>query len=132
MHADIPRGAVRSKRPEKWRTNCWFLLHDNAPAHRLVSVKDFLAKNNVTTLEHPPYSTDLAPTDFSCSVDKSALKGPRFCDATDVTKNVTEELKRFCTRWFQGVFPKPIQSLVEVFSCTNGLFWRKCTVMIVQ
>jgi hypothetical protein len=25
---------------------------DNAPAHRSVSVKDFLAKNNVTALEH--------------------------------------------------------------------------------
>jgi hypothetical protein len=26
--------AVRKKRPEKWRTNSWFLLYDNAPAHR--------------------------------------------------------------------------------------------------
>jgi hypothetical protein len=46
------RDAVRRKRPGKWRTNSWFLLHDNAPAHRPVSVKDFLAKNDVTTLEH--------------------------------------------------------------------------------
>jgi hypothetical protein len=27
-------------------------------------VKDFLAKNNVTTLEHPPYSPDFSPADF--------------------------------------------------------------------
>jgi len=44
--------------------NSWFLLHDNAPAHQSVSVKDFLAKNNVKTLEPPPYSPDLDPDDF--------------------------------------------------------------------
>jgi hypothetical protein len=47
---------VRRKHPEKWRTNSWFLLHDNAPAHRSVLVKDFLGKNNVTAVKHPPYS----------------------------------------------------------------------------
>ena len=50
------------KRPEIWRTNSSFLLHDNAPAHRPVVV-DFLAKNNVTTLQHPLYSPNMAPTD---------------------------------------------------------------------
>jgi len=58
------RDAVRRKHPQKWRTNSWFLLHDNAPAHRSVLVKAFLAKNNVTTLEHPLYPPDLAPVDF--------------------------------------------------------------------
>ena len=56
MYIDILRrlrDAVRRKRPEKWRTDSWFLLHDNAPAHRSVLVKDFLAKNSVTTSQHP-------------------------------------------------------------------------------
>jgi len=42
MYIDILRRlrvAVKMKRLEKWRTNCWFLLHDNAPAHRSVLVK---------------------------------------------------------------------------------------------
>jgi hypothetical protein len=55
---------VRRKRPEKWRTNSWFLIQDNAPAQRSVLVKDFLAKNNLTTLEHNPYSPKPAPADF--------------------------------------------------------------------
>jgi len=58
------RDAVRRKRPEKWRTNNWFLLYDNAPAHRPVLFKDFLAKKNMTKLEHPPCTPDLAPGDF--------------------------------------------------------------------
>jgi hypothetical protein len=56
--------AVRRKLPEKWRTNSWFLLHDNAPTHRPVLVKDFLAKKNMTTLQHLPHSPDSAPADF--------------------------------------------------------------------
>jgi len=73
----------------------WFLLHDNAPAHRSVLVKDFLAKNNVTTLQHPPHSPDLAPTDFTFRPLKPALKVRRFCEASDIFKNAMTELKRF-------------------------------------
>jgi len=50
--------------PKKWGTNSCFLLHDNAPAHRSVLVKDFLAKYSVTTLEHSPYFPDMAEVDF--------------------------------------------------------------------
>jgi len=80
-------------------------LHDNAPAHRSVLVKAFLAENSVTTLEHPPYSPDLIPADFYLFPPlKSALKGRRFCDATDIIKNATEELKSFSKNGFQECF----------------------------
>jgi len=42
--------AIRWKRPEKWTTSSWFRLHYHAPAHRSVSVKDFLAKSIPYTL----------------------------------------------------------------------------------
>jgi hypothetical protein len=73
----------------------WFLLYENAPVHRSVSAKDFSAKNNVTTLEHPQHSPGLASVDFYQFPRLiSALKGRRLCDATDILKNATEELKR--------------------------------------
>jgi len=56
-------GRVRRKRPELWR-NGWILHQDNAPAHNEFSVKQFLANKNITVLEQPPYSPDLAPCDF--------------------------------------------------------------------
>ena len=56
--------AIRRKHREKWKTNSWFLLHDNAPAHRSVLVNDFLAKNNITVLWHPPSSPNLAAAVF--------------------------------------------------------------------
>jgi hypothetical protein len=55
---------VRRKCPEKWRTNNCDVPYDEDPAHWSVLVNDFLTKNNVTTLEHPPYPPDLAPADF--------------------------------------------------------------------
>jgi hypothetical protein len=67
MHTDIIyrlRDAVRRKNSEKWETNSWHLIHDNTPAHWSVVVKDFLAKNNVTKLEHPPQSDMDPTTDF--------------------------------------------------------------------
>jgi hypothetical protein len=57
-------------------------------------VKGFLAKNNVPSLEHIPYSPHLAPADFYLVPPlKSALEGWH-CDATDIIKDVREELKR--------------------------------------
>jgi hypothetical protein len=70
------------------------LIHDRASAHQSVLFKDFLAKNNVTTLEHIPHSPDLAAADCHLFPRlKSALKG-RFFYASDVIKNATEELKK--------------------------------------
>jgi hypothetical protein len=58
-------------------------------------VKDFLAKNNVTTLEHHPHSPDLVPVEFYLFLRlKPALKGQCFCDVTEIIKNAMEELKR--------------------------------------
>ena len=91
--------AVRRKRPEKWRNNSWFLLRDSAAAHRLGLVRDFLAKSNVSTQQHPPYYPDLASADsyLFCRLT-SALKGRRFCDATDIFKNAAEEHVRLSGR----------------------------------
>ena len=105
MYTDLLRrlrDAVRTKHHQNWINNSWFLLHDNAPAHRSVLLKDFLAKNNVTTLEHPPYAPGLASPDFHLfSRLKSALNGRRSFAATDVIKIATEELKILSQHGFQ-------------------------------
>jgi len=58
------RNTVREETPRKMDNQPLALLHDNAPGHRSVLVNNFLAKNNMITLEHPPYSPLLAPADF--------------------------------------------------------------------
>ena len=39
------RESIRRKRPGLWRTKSWFLHHDNAPAHSLLLIRDYCAKN---------------------------------------------------------------------------------------
>lgn len=55
---------------------CELHLHKHtATAHNAHSVKDYLAKNQVTVNEHPPYSPDLTPCEFYLFVKiKSCLK----------------------------------------------------------
>jgi hypothetical protein len=51
------------KRPELWPKE-WILHHDNAPAHKALTVKQFLAQKAITDMEHPAYFPDLALNDF--------------------------------------------------------------------
>jgi len=39
-------------------------LHDNALAHRLLATQNKLAYLNFQWLDHPPYSPDLAPSEY--------------------------------------------------------------------
>jgi hypothetical protein len=48
-----------------WRQKNWLLHHDNALSHTSFFTREFLTKNNITVVIHPPYSPDLAPCDFS-------------------------------------------------------------------
>ena len=99
--------------------NQQLLFHDNAPAHRSILVKYFLAKNNVKTPEHPSYSRDLAQYDsYLFPRLKSALKVRHFCDTVDVM-NATEELKKLSQNDFPKMFSTPLQSLSEVDCCTG-------------
>jgi len=45
-------------------TKVVLFLHDNAPAHRAIETQKNLAYLLLQCLDHPPYSTDLAPSDY--------------------------------------------------------------------
>ena len=52
------RENIRRKRPDLWRAQNWILHDDNAPCHRALLVREFLAQSNTLSLPHPPYSPD--------------------------------------------------------------------------
>ena len=58
------RESIRQHCPDMWRHQNFWLHHDGAPAHRADIVTDFLTDTNTKLLPHPPYSPDLAPSDF--------------------------------------------------------------------
>jgi len=54
-------------------------LHDNAPAHRALATQKELANLGFQYLDHPPYSPDLAPSDYPIFPGlKKQLKGRHF------------------------------------------------------
>ena len=87
------------------RSGDWFLHHDNVPARTALSVQQFLAKNNIKVIPHPPYSPDLAPRDFFLfSRMKGQMKGKRFADVSELKKKAPEVLNNISTEEFQKCF----------------------------
>jgi hypothetical protein len=57
------RESVRRKRPGIWSDKL-ILQNNNAAALDVLRVPEFLAKNSITKIDHPPYLPDLAPWIF--------------------------------------------------------------------
>ena len=58
---DRVQEALKEKRPHREKV---LILHDNATPHTAKKTKEKLAELEWEVLPHPPYSPDLAPTDF--------------------------------------------------------------------
>ena len=77
-----------------WHFSNWILHHDNAPAHRAVTTNEFLAKHNIPSLSHPPYSPDLALCNFFIFLQlKKTMKGRRFNYIEAIQANATRQLR---------------------------------------
>jgi transposase len=99
------------------------LQHDNAPSHSSFLVRDFLAKHVTTVLPQPPYSPDLAPSDFFLFPKlKSELKGCRFESIEAIKTNSLAHLRSIpktafqeCLRTLKKRWQQCIQSRGEYF-----------------
>jgi hypothetical protein len=88
----------------------------------LVLVKDFLANKNVTTQINPHTLLTWLQQMFLPVFPLFAIstEGQRLCDAIDIIKTETKQLKRISQDGFQECFQTPLQSLAQVYSCING------------
>jgi len=67
--------------------------------------KEFLATKQITVLEHPAYSPDIAPNDFFLfSKIKEILKVRHFNDTDDIRSNTTAAMKAIPQNQFQNCF----------------------------
>ena len=90
LHIDyLPKGNWRTFWSKRRHGNVtkWFLfLHDNAPAHRELTIQKTLAYLGFQCFDHPPYSSDLAPTDYHLFPGlKKQLKGRHFSSDAEIT-----------------------------------------------
>jgi len=115
---------VRRKRPDLWKSGDWVLHHDNAPAHSLRLIQQFLMKHEVSHLYQPPHNPDRAPCDFWLFPKlKKPLKGKEFEIIEGVKVNVTKRLLSI-----KKNLRKKVVAL-HVFFCVEYRFffyWNSC------
>lgn len=87
------RAAIKRKRPGLLTRNP-LLLHDNARPHAAGVTQDLLTSFTWDVFPHPPYSPDLAPSDYHLfPALKNALGGKKFVNDAQVEAEVR--------KWFQ-------------------------------
>jgi histone-lysine N-methyltransferase SETMAR len=60
-------------------------LHDKAPSHRALATQKKLTYLGYQCLDHPPYSPELAPSDYHLFPElKKQLKGGHFSSDTEI------------------------------------------------
>jgi hypothetical protein len=78
---------------------------NNAPAHTALSVRELLASKQITVLKHPPYSLDLASSDFFLfPKKKKIMKGRHSDDTDDIRSNMMAALKAIPQNLSQNCF----------------------------
>lgn len=110
------RRAIQNKR-RGLLTSGVLLLHDNARPHSSIHTQNLIRSFGWEQIDHPPYSPDLAPSDFHLfRYLKEFLGGKRF--ATD--DEVKEAVKDWLSSQAADVYDLGIQKLVERYDkCLN-------------
>jgi histone-lysine N-methyltransferase SETMAR len=71
------------------------LHHDNARPHTSLHTRETITKLQWTVLPHPPYSPDLAPSDYNLfSPLKDAIYGKKFEDDEEVISEIKKWLRQ--------------------------------------
>ena len=118
--------SIQRIRPAAFCSRDFFLLQDNAPAHRAASVCLFLTPKNVKSLNHTPNSPDLSPPDYFLFPKlKMKLKEPHFADVAEIQEAVTDELEKAQKEEFLRSFSETVRPRKILYICQWSLFWIK-------
>jgi transposase len=91
---------------------------DNARPHVAKIVKGFLDAHGLRAAPHPPYSPDLAPSDFFLFGHvKRALQGSVFETVDELLKGVTEILSAIQPETLVGVFQEWMERIQTCIDC---------------
>ena len=116
---------VRCKRPQKWQNQKLIIHHNNAPAHRSFKVSQFLAKNSMTVVPHPPYSHDLAPCDFFLFPQAEASdEGSKIRHHWRDSRGIAAGTWHNSKNGLPGMLPSMAETLGPQYSCKRGVLWR--------
>jgi len=97
-------------------------LHDNIPAHRVLAIQKKLAYLGFQCLDHPPYSPDLASSDYHLfSGLKKRLKGRHFSSDAKVIAAAETWLDGQVSEFFWVACKSKSNGLRSVLSFVGGM-----------
>lgn len=118
------RRAIQNRRRGKLSKGVT-LLHDNARPHVSRQTQDLLKQFGWTVMPHPPYSPDLAPSDYHLFPNlKEHLGGQRFSTDDEVKEEVTRYLNGLAANFFDMGIQKLVQRLQKCLD-RNGDYVEK-------
>lgn len=102
--------AIQKDRPE-YKNGGFVLQQDNARPHTAIKTKNFLKDLGWTVLVHPPYSPDLAPSDyylFRCMANQLNKEKKRFANRQEAEQWVTDFLDQKNADFYKkGIYKLP-------------------------
>lgn len=105
---------LREKRKRTQRKNILF-LHDNAPAHKAHKAMTKLEQLGYELVQHPPYSPDLAPSDYYLFPNlKRMLRGKRFY--------TNEQVESETNAYFEGLSKEYYETGIKMLEKR----WSRC------
>ena len=110
---------VRGKRRKVRNLPYWF-LHDNAPIHSSRKKLETLQELGFQTVSHPPYSPDLAPSDFFLFRHlKKYLRGKHFENKMELRQTLENYFSSLPRSHFESAFEEHIHRMKKCVQC-NG------------
>ena len=107
--SDRLRPIVRRNRPGLLKKGV-ILQHDNAPPHRARQTVDKIEEMGWELLQHPPYSLDLAPSDFHLFGPlKESLGGIKFENNEAVQRHVLQFLRAADKDFYAAGFSRLVE-----------------------
>jgi len=95
------KDSIKEKRRGKWSRGV-LLLHDNARPHTAAQTQATLAQLGFETLPHPPYSPDLAPSDYWLFSEMSKqVRGKKFKELSGMAGILGSWAMNCDPGWFQ-------------------------------
>jgi hypothetical protein len=111
---------IQRVHPADFCSRDFFLLHDDAPAHKAASVCQFLTPKMLQTFI-TPYLADLSPPDYFLFPKlKMKLKGLHFADVSEIQE---AELKKVQKEEFSAGFQK-LYDCAKACIYANGTYFE--------
>jgi len=86
------------------------MIHDNARPHTAAATKNLITTFGWEQFDYPPYSPDLAPSDFHMSLHlKTFLAGRQFHDDNEVKEAVTTCFESHAASFYDEWIQKLVQ-----------------------